>query len=141
MNILIKRRLCIAVLIALAPLSSVLAQQADQPKAAAAPARPGYLIVIGTGVDPLRLRDYGMAAGRIVMQRGGRLLFATREGANEFLEGGPFTSSIRVFEFPSVEAVREFYHSPEYQKVIPLRVGNGRFDIIVSDSFVLPSTP
>ncbi len=83
MNILVRRRLCIAVSIALAPLGAVFAQQADQPKAAADPARPGYLIVIGTGVDPVRLRDYGMAAGRIVMQRGGRLLFATREGADE----------------------------------------------------------
>ncbi|MCS6946151.1 MAG: DUF1330 domain-containing protein [Steroidobacteraceae bacterium] len=114
--------------------------QSPPPDKAAAP-RPGYLIVIATGVDPQRMRDYARAATPIVIAHGGRLLFATREGENEILEGGPFASAIRVLEFPSVQAVRDFYHSAEYQKVIPLRLGNGKLDVMVADAFVLDATP
>ena len=121
------RRAALALLgLALLPL----AQAADPPP----PPRPGYLIVIGNGVDPARLRDYGIQAGKLVARHGGRLLFATQEGQTEILEGGPFPGSIRVFEFPSVEAVRAFYRSAEYQQAIELRRGNGRFDLLVADS-------
>ena len=83
------RRAALALLgLALLPL----AQAAAPPP----PPRPGFLIVIGNGVDPARLRDYGIQAGKLVARHGGRLLFATQEGQTEILEGGPFPGSIRA---------------------------------------------
>ncbi|MCC5793369.1 MAG: DUF1330 domain-containing protein [Chromatiales bacterium] len=111
-----------------------LASHADE--AAPAEPRPGYMVVIGNGVDPALMGAYAAAAVSLLLRYGGRLLFATEEGSTEVLEGGPFPGSIRVFEFPSLASARDFYHSDEYQRAIPLRLGNGRLDVIVSDAFV-----
>lgn len=72
----------------------------------------------------------------LIIKVGGKLLFATEEGRTEVREGGPFSGSIRVFEFPSLQAARDFYYADEYQAVIPLRVGNGHIDVIVADGWV-----
>ncbi|MBL8629771.1 MAG: DUF1330 domain-containing protein [Rhodospirillaceae bacterium] len=125
------------VLVALSLVASTLAPaahaQTAQPSVAA---RPGYMVVIGNGVDPAKMSAYAGAAVPLLLRSGGKLLFATEEGKTEVLEGGPFPGSIRVFEFPNLKAARDFYFSPEYQKAIPLRVGNGKIDVIVSDAFI-----
>ncbi len=104
--------------------------QADEPQ------RPGYMVVIGNGVDPAKMGPYAQAAVPLLLQYQGKLLFATEEGKTDVIEGGPFPGSIRVFEFPSLQSARDFYHSDEYQKAIPLRLGNGKIDVILSDAFV-----
>lgn len=104
--------------------------------AAAPVAKPGYMVVIGNGVDPKKMGAYASAAVPLLFKYQGRLLFATDEGKTEVLEGGPFPGSIRAFEFPSLQSARDFYFSAEYQKAIPLREGNGKIDVIVSDAFV-----
>lgn len=97
---------------------------------------PGYMVVIARGVDPTTMGDYANAAVPLLLQYGGKLLFTTPENKNEVVEGGPFTASIRVFQFPSLQAARDFYFSDEYQSVIPLRAGNGKLDILLADAFV-----
>jgi uncharacterized protein (DUF1330 family) len=114
-------------------LASASAQTAP---ATTATAKPGYMVVIGNGVDPKKMSAYAGAAVPLLLKAGGKLMFATEEGQTEVLEGGPFPGSIRVFEFPSLKAARDFYFSPEYQKAIPLRAGNGKIDVIVSEAFV-----
>ena len=99
-------------------------------------ARPGYMVVIGNGVDPAKMSAYAQAAVPLLLAYGGKLLMTTEEGETEVLEGGPFPGSIRVFEFPSLQSARDFYQSPEDQAAIPLRAGNGKIDVIVADGFV-----
>lgn len=112
------------------------ASPAPAPQVAPAAPRPGYMVVIGNGVDPKKMSAYAGKAVPLLMKSGGRLLFATEEGQTEVLEGGPFPGSIRVFEFPTLAAARDFYYSPEYQAAIPLRLGNGKIDVMVSDAFI-----
>lgn len=109
----------------------------DWASAEPAPAvqRPGYMIVLTQNVDPAGMRDYARAAVPLLLEFKGRLLFATPEGKNEVLEGAPFTPSVRVFEFPNVEAARGYYTSDEYQAAIPLRAGNGEVTVLISDAF------
>lgn len=97
---------------------------------------PGYMVVIARGVDPTTMGDYANAAVPLLLQYGGKLLFTTEENNNEVIEGGPFTASVRVFQFPSLQAARDFYFSEEYQAAIPLRAGNGKLDILLADAFV-----
>ena len=128
------RRLVLVVL-------SCLLAQATLAGGHAAPAeapttKPGYMVVIGNGVDPARMSAYAGKAVPLLLKYGGNLLFATDEGQTEVIEGGPFPGSIRVFEFPSLQSARDFYFSAEYQAAIPLRAGNGKIDVIVVDSFV-----
>jgi uncharacterized protein (DUF1330 family) len=98
--------------------------------------RKGYMIVIGTGVDPARMGEYARAAVPLLLRYQGRLLFTTEEGQTEVIEGGPFPGSIRVFEFPTLQDARDFYFSDEYQAAIPLRAGNGKIDVLLADAFV-----
>lgn len=101
-----------------------------------AEARKGYMIVIGNGVDPARMGEYARAAVPLLLRYQGRLLFTTEEGQTEVIEGGPFPGSIRVFEFPTLDSARQFYHSDEYQAAIPLRAGNGKIDVLLAEAFV-----
>ena len=110
---------------------------ASGPAAATGTAPPGYMVVIGIDVDASRMGAYARATVPLLLQYGGRLLFISEEGQAEVLEGDDYPSSIRVFEFPSLQRARDFYYSDAYQQqAIPLRDGNGRLHVIVSDAFV-----
>ena len=65
-----------------------------------------------------------------IAQYGGR--FLSRGGATELIEGGPEPKRIVVLEFADAAAVKRWYHSPEYQKILPLRFANstGRVFIV-----------
>lgn len=51
--------------------------------------RPGYMVVIGEGVDPAGMADYAKAAVPLLLQAGGVLMFTTEEGQTEVIEGPP----------------------------------------------------
>ncbi|MEM6683616.1 MAG: DUF1330 domain-containing protein [Pseudomonadota bacterium] len=113
----------------------ILASGAVYAQGSSAP-RPGYMIVLTEDVDPAGMRDYAKIAVPLLLQYKAKLLFATPEGKNEVLEGGSFKPSVRVFEFPSLEAARGYYNSDIYQSAIPLREGNGKVTVLLSDAFV-----
>ena len=122
----------VALLLATLAGRALVAETADD-----AEPRPGYMIVIGTGVDSPRMGPYAAATVPLLLEFGGELLFISEEHGAEILEGGPFESSIRVFRFPSLQHARDFYYSEAYQReAIPLREGLGQLNVIVSDAFV-----
>ena len=47
----------------------------------------------------------------------------------EVLEGAHDGRRLIVFEFPSIEKIKAFWHSPEYAKVKPLREGAAKIDV------------
>jgi uncharacterized protein (DUF1330 family) len=51
------------------------------------------------------------------------------QGPVEVVEGA-WPDSAVLMEFPSMEAAREWYNSPEYEKIRPLRVNNSINDLI-----------
>jgi uncharacterized protein (DUF1330 family) len=69
------------------------------------------------GMDP-----YRAAVPATIAQYGGRYL--TRGGAAELIEGGPEPKRIVILEFADKEAVKRWYNSPEYQKILPMRLDN-----------------
>lgn len=119
------------------PAGAVAGGAAQPEETAPAATPPGYMIVIGTNVESARMGPYARATIPLLLEYGGRLLFISEEHAAEILEGPAFTSSIRVFEFPSLQHARDFYYSETYQReAIPLREGLGTLNVIVSDAFV-----
>jgi len=115
--------------LALLPIITAVAE--DKP----APVKPGYMIVIGEGVDPAKMSAYAGAAVPLLLKAGGELLFVTDEGQTEVIEGAEFSGSIRVLRFPSLQAARDFYYSDEYQAAIPLRAGNGVIQVMLADGW------
>lgn len=79
----------------------------------------GYLIFDLEITDPAAWDEYRRVAGPIMAASGGRFLVGSQK--IEPLEGGWQPASISIVEFPSYEAARDFYHSEEYQRTVPLR--------------------
>ena len=65
---------------------------------------------------------YRAAVPATLEQYGGR--FLTRGGAAELIEGGPEPKRVIILEFADKEAVKRWYNSPEYQKILSMRLGN-----------------
>jgi uncharacterized protein (DUF1330 family) len=51
-------------------------------------------------------------------------IFPRRGGATELVEGGPEPKRIIILEFADIAAVKRWYNSPEYQKILPMRLDN-----------------
>jgi uncharacterized protein (DUF1330 family) len=80
--------------------------------------------------DPDAYQAYRSRTGAIVERHGGR--FIVRGGNVHHLEGEPWAHRLVVIQFPDLEAAKNFYNSPEYQEIIPLRTGvsNGALLIV-----------
>ncbi len=77
--------------------------------------------------------QYSAFVPATIAQYGGR--FLTRGGATELIEGGPEPKRIVILEFADAAAVKRWYNSPEYQKILP-----GRLDNASARAFVVEGT-
>jgi uncharacterized protein (DUF1330 family) len=68
------------------------------------------------------MEPYRAAVPATIAQYGGR--FLTRGGATQLVEGAPEPKRVVILEFPDTAAVKRWYDSPEYQKILPLRLAN-----------------
>jgi uncharacterized protein (DUF1330 family) len=84
---------------------------------------PGYVIVSVDVLDPEAYRTYQQQVPPTIQQFGGR--FIVRGGDIETVEGDP-PNRLVVIEFDSVDRARAWYHSPEYQAILPLRLQHAR---------------
>jgi uncharacterized protein (DUF1330 family) len=81
---------------------------------------PAYLILDIHVSDPEEYAAYRERAPATLEAYGAR--YIVRGGAHEVVEGDWEPERIVVVEFPSVERAREWYESPEYQEILPLRL-------------------
>ncbi len=72
---------------------------------------------------------YKQAAADSIANYGGRYL--VRGGKHEVLEGKWQPTRLVILEFPSVEAARRWYTSPEYEKVKPIRLQHAEGDLVL----------
>ena len=83
---------------------------------------PAYFVVELEVTNQAAMDPYRAAVPATLAQYGGR--FLTRGGATELIEGGPEPKRIVILEFADAAAVKRWYNSPEYQKILPLRTAN-----------------
>lgn len=83
---------------------------------------PAYFVAELETTNPAGIEPYRAAVPATVAQYGGR--FVVRGGATELLEGGPEPKRIVILEFPDTAAAQRWYNSPEYQKILPMRLAN-----------------
>jgi len=88
----------------------------------------GYWIAHATVTDQAKYDEY--RAGVAVPFEKYDAKFLVRGGAAEVLEGAAKERHI-VVEFPSVEAARECFSSPEYQAAKAKRKGASENDVII----------
>jgi uncharacterized protein (DUF1330 family) len=75
---------------------------------------PAYIIALINVTNPEPYQEYAKRATPASAKHGGTYL--VRGGAKHPLEGDIPFQRIVVAEFASVEAAKQFYHSPEYQE-------------------------
>jgi uncharacterized protein (DUF1330 family) len=83
---------------------------------------PAYFVAELDVTNPAGFEPYRAAVPDVLAQYGGR--YVTRGGATELVEGGPQPKRIVILEFADAAAVKRWYDSPEYQKILPLRLAN-----------------
>ena len=66
---------------------------------------------------------------------GAEVLVADSE--SEVLEGEPGSKTV-ILKFESKEAARKWYESPEYQKVIALRLDNSEGTAVLVNELIMP---
>ncbi|WP_431281827.1 DUF1330 domain-containing protein [Humitalea sp. 24SJ18S-53] len=80
---------------------------------------PAYMIADLEVTDPSRFGEYRTAVSPMIARFGGRYLIRGPE--LEVKEGAPFFHRLVVLEFPSMDALRNFYDSPDYAPLLALR--------------------
>ncbi len=89
----------------------------------------GYVIGEIEITDPTKFELYRARVHATIERHGGRYL--VRGGKAEGIEGAPPQRMV-LLEFPTFEAARTWYFSPDYQEIIGLRFAgsNGRLMLV-----------
>jgi uncharacterized protein (DUF1330 family) len=90
-----------------------------------------YFLIYETVHDAEKLRSLAPQLLPTIEAYQGR--FLVRGGAFTALEGEMPYQRVAVLEFPSRAAAESWYHSPEYQRLVPLRSQWARYQIILVD--------
>lgn len=109
------------VLIGVAGARAIHAQRAKTP--------PGYVIAEVEITDPTTLQKYGEKAPQIVASFNGH--YVVRGGDVQALEGEPPKGGIVIIAFDSAEKAREWYDSPAYQAIKPIRQSAAKSRIFI----------
>jgi uncharacterized protein (DUF1330 family) len=90
-----------------------------------------YLIATETVKDEAMFGKYRQEVMKTLAAFGGQ--FIVRGGNLTVLEGEWPHPRLVVIEFPSRAAAEDWYKSPDYQKVIPLRLGSTVGNLVIVD--------
>jgi uncharacterized protein (DUF1330 family) len=99
---------------------------------------PAYIISICRNVtDRAGLENYWRHVGPSFEGSGARPMVVY--SPFEVLESAQPVEGMVLFEFPSMEAARRWYHSPAYQDARKLRQGVGEFEMILCEEGWVPA--
>jgi uncharacterized protein (DUF1330 family) len=90
---------------------------------------PAYVIADVVVKDPERYQAYRTMVPASLEKYGGK--FLVRGGKVEKVEGSRELGRVVVLEFPSVEAARHWYDSPEYRDAKALRLRTADSHLII----------
>jgi len=90
-----------------------------------------YVVVQEIVENEAQFSQYREKVMPILEQHGGR--FLVRGGNMKVVEGEWPYPRLVILEFPTREAVDTWYHSPEYQAILPLRLQACKGNLIIVD--------
>jgi uncharacterized protein (DUF1330 family) len=91
----------------------------------------GYLIAEIEVHDPALFEEYRKQVPATIARYGGKYL--VRGGATDTIEGGWAPARVVVLEFPSLEQARKWYHSPEYEPLLAMRLRAAKSKAILAE--------
>ena len=101
------------------------------------PTPKGYVIFTEDIRDEAGMNVYAQQAIPTITQAGGRVIAA--DDAPELIEGSWHGKRTVVLGFDSVEAARNWYRSPEYQRVVGLRHAVADSNAVIVAGFEMPT--
>ncbi len=87
-----------------------------------------YLIADVEITDPVPYEEYRSQVMPTVTKHGGR--FIVRGGAVETLEGSWKPGRFVIIEFPSMDALKRWYNSPEYDRLKKIRQRSAKSKVL-----------
>ena len=90
-----------------------------------------YVVVQEDIKDEAMFDQYRKQVMPTITAHGGK--FIVRGGKLTVLEGQWPMPRFVIIEFPSRQAAEGWYRSPEYQKILPLRLKSGTGNLIIAD--------
>ena len=90
---------------------------------------PAYVIGEVEVGDPQAYQEYSKRVPETIAKYGGK--FLVRGGAVEPKEGDWNPKRVVVLEFPTMEMARTWYHSPEYDPVLRMRLKAAKARLIL----------
>ena len=90
---------------------------------------PGYVIAEAEITDPATLQDYGKKIGETLAPFNHRFVVSTSR--IQGLEGDPPKDRVVIIEFDSVQKAREWYDSPAYAAIRPIRQSAAKSRIFI----------
>ena len=100
------------------------------PAASGASVAPGFVIAEVQVSDMDLMKQYGAKVPGIIAQYGGKYLIV---GGRVVTEEGEPTKGFVVIQFESFEKAKEWYDSPEYSAVRPIRQKAAKSRIIIEE--------
>ena len=99
-----------------------------------------YIVANIEVIDPTVFERYRADVPAIISRYGGRYLLRANEP--ELAEGTRFFARLTVIEFPTMDAARAFYDSPEYAPLKQLRIAASKSDLAFIPAYSgSPSVP
>ncbi|CAN0500184.1 unnamed protein product [Phaeothamnion confervicola] len=96
----------------------------------------GYIMANFELTDPVGYDGYVPAVIPTLQAHGAEILVADYH--SETIEGTPSKVTV-VLRFPSKQAARAWYDSPEYQTIVHLRTDNSEGFVVIADEFAIAS--
>ena len=135
-----RKPLCLLALAPLAVVAFVIVGAWNIPRSLAqSETRPTFVIVerLATTGDESIQQEYAALAREILPKYGAS--YRARSQRNMLLEGdGPAPCCIAILQFPSVDAARRWYDSPENQAAAKIRQSGGKFRLVAVDGLPTP---
>src|SRR5499427_10191282 len=140
LGFLLVPRLKPAVAVFCAALTFVLAEPSiAQQQERSAQEKPAFVVIertATTGPESIQ-EQYAKLARDILPKYGGRYLARSRN--NLLLEGQSATPCcMALLEFPSLEAVKRWYNSPENREAVKVRTGGAKFRLVAIEGLPQP---
>ena len=98
---------------------------------------PAYLIANIDVTDPKGFEAYRDRVPAVIAQYDGK--YAERGGAVTAVEGTSPFNRLVVLEFATMDALKAFYHSPEYAPLIAMRQKASTGDVVLVEGFGPPA--
>lgn len=99
-------------------------------------APPGYVIAEVEVTDPSTMQKYGAKVPDTLAPFNHH--YVVRSGKIQTLEGEPPKGGVVIIAFDSVEKAREWYDSPAYAAIRPLRQSASNSRLFIVEGFVPP---